>query len=87
MCSEDAQSCKPDGKFFEMALANAGCKAEEAVYVGDTPMADITGGNQAGMHTVLIEETSSLGVDRGAPGEEDMLIRELPELLDYIDSL
>jgi len=87
MCSEHVESCKPDGKFFEAALAQAGCRAEEAVYVGDTPMADIVGGNRIGMKTVLIEETSALGFDRGPAGEEDVLIRELPELLDYLDTL
>ena len=87
MCSEDAQSCKPDGAFFHMALENAGCRPEEAVYIGDTPMADIAGGNSAGMYTVLIEETSALGIDRGQPGEEDAFIRELPELLAFVDSL
>jgi HAD superfamily hydrolase (TIGR01509 family) len=87
MCSEHVRSCKPDGKFFEAALAQAGCGADEAVYVGDTPMADIDGGNRAGMRTVLIEETSADRIDRGTPGDEDVLIRELPELLDYLDTL
>ena len=67
-------------------MANAGCRASEAVYVGDTPTADIEGGNRAGMRTALIGETT-FGVKHSADGAEDKFIQELPELLEYVDSL
>jgi HAD superfamily hydrolase (TIGR01509 family) len=85
MCSEDVRSCKPDARFFIHALAQAGCKASEALYVGDTPVADIEGSERVGMHAILIEENSNLVIDRGSPREGQITIKELPELITYLD--
>jgi len=43
--SERAQSCKPDAKIYLAALAQAGCRPSEALFVGDTLAQDVAGAN------------------------------------------
>ena len=43
---------KPDPKIFEWAFAQAGCLAEEAIFVGDRPDNDIAPAKSLGMGTV-----------------------------------
>ncbi len=52
--SEAAQSCKPDRRFFEVALARSGLAANDVLFVGDSPEHDIIGANAVGMRTALI---------------------------------
>jgi putative hydrolase of the HAD superfamily len=49
---------KPSLKIFQEALQTLDVKAEEAVFVGDSPRADIEGAKQLGMKTVLFIEKS-----------------------------
>lgn len=57
--SEEARSCKPDSRFFQLALKKAGCRAEDVLFVGDSPWHDVQGANAAGMATALIVEERS----------------------------
>lgn len=84
LCSEDAQSCKPDQRIFQIALERAGCQPHEAIFVGDTPDHDIVGAERAGMRTLLIEETTPLAFDRGRARDGQAVIRELREILDHL---
>ena len=52
--SEAAQSCKPDGRIFEMALELSGLDPETVLFVGDSPEHDVVGAAAAGMKTALI---------------------------------
>lgn len=52
--SEVAQSCKPDRRFFEMALQRSGLTAGDVLFVGDSPEHDIIGASAVGMRTALI---------------------------------
>lgn len=54
--SQEAQSCKPDRRFFEIALARSGLHAEDVLFVGDSPEHDIIGANALGMQTALITD-------------------------------
>lgn len=64
LSSEAARSCKPDSVIFLRALDLAGVPATQAVFVGDTPGADIVGANRVGMRSVLTQETGFLpGLD------------------------
>jgi putative hydrolase of the HAD superfamily len=45
---------KPHIKIFEETLRRLGVKAEEAVYVGDSPLEDIRGAKDAGIKTVFV---------------------------------
>jgi HAD superfamily hydrolase (TIGR01509 family) len=46
---------KPDPRIFEAALEAAGCAAEEALHVGDTPAEDIAGARAAGIRALLLD--------------------------------
>jgi putative hydrolase of the HAD superfamily len=46
---------KPDPRIFEVALERAGCRAQEAIHVGDTPDEDLAGARAAGIRALLID--------------------------------
>jgi putative hydrolase of the HAD superfamily len=46
---------KPDPRLFEAALEVAGCAADEALHVGDTPTEDVEGAKAAGLRALLID--------------------------------
>jgi putative hydrolase of the HAD superfamily len=80
LSSEQAQSCKPDGKIFTEALQRAGCAPEEALFVGDSLQQDIPGANRMGLQSVLIWDRS----DSDPPLAADRprhVIRRIPDLL------
>jgi HAD superfamily hydrolase (TIGR01458 family) len=45
---------KPAEEFFQMALSDMGLKSSESAIVGDDIDADVGGGQQAGLHGVLV---------------------------------
>lgn len=45
---------KPSPKIFEDALNRLGIEAEEAVYIGDSPIEDIKGAKEAGLKTIFV---------------------------------
>jgi len=88
--SEEARSCKPDTRIFELALTKAGRTAAESLFVGDSPQHDVAGAHAAGMRTVLIGEPGAApplahGLD--APVAADFEVRTLPEILAIVDRL
>jgi len=83
LSSEAAGSCKPDRAIFDMAIDMAGCRAEEALFVGDSAAADIAGANHAGLPSVLIWDRD----DRNPPETDPHpvhCIRRIPELLNVV---
>lgn len=78
LISESVGIWKPDPAIFHMALEKARIAAGDAVYVGDSPVADVPGAKAAGMRSVWI---NCAGIDW--PGDEppDIEIRDLNELL------
>jgi len=84
--SEGARSCKPHRGIFEHALAKAGARADEAVFVGDSPVHDIAGARRLGMRTILIrdgdlEVAGSTQGEIGAPHHVIEALREIPPLV------
>ncbi len=81
--SEEARSCKPDRAFFELALTKAGRRAEDVLFVGDSPEHDVQGARAVGMTSVLIAEEGTTPPLQS--GEVDVEphheIRTLSELL------
>jgi putative hydrolase of the HAD superfamily len=75
---------KPHPSLFEMPLAELGVAPEEAVFVGDSPEADIQGAQAVGMRAVLTRQYRQESVEGVTP---DCIIWRLPELIEYIDSL
>lgn len=77
--SEEAQSCKPDSRFFHFAMQKAGVSAHEVLFVGDSPTHDIAGARAVGMTTALISDEEN-PVTTG-DDEPDYRIEALTELL------
>jgi len=86
--SESARSCKPDAKIFECALGQAGCRASEVAFVGDSRIHDIQGARALGMTTVLLAEEggSSHLDDESFDAEPDHVISQLAELIELADT-
>jgi putative hydrolase of the HAD superfamily len=78
LISESVGIWKPDPAIFYMALERAGVAAEDAVYVGDSPIADVPGAKGAGMRSVWI---NCAGIDWPGGAPPDIEIRDLNELL------
>jgi len=80
--SEAARSCKPDAAIFELALAKAGARAAESVFVGDSLVHDVAGARRLGMRTVLIRdgEGEAPGAAEGEAGEPHHVVEELREI-------
>jgi putative hydrolase of the HAD superfamily len=57
---------KPDPRFFEIALARAGVRADEAAYIGDLYSVDIVGARRVGLRAVLMDPGGCWG-DRECP--------------------
>ena len=84
--SEEAESCKPDSAIFDCAMQKAGVRAEQAFFVGDSPVHDIGGARRAGMQTVLIREPGQQPPGAGGGGDvaAHYVIEELAELLPIV---
>lgn len=69
---------KPDPRVFEFALREAGCKAGDALHVGDDFEADLRGATGAGMRAVWLNR-----MGRPAPGPCEAItnLRELTTIL------
>ncbi len=84
LSSEAVRACKPHPAIFQAALERAGCRAEEALFVGDTLRQDVAGANQAGMRSVLLWHRD----DREPPQDQSRpthVIRRIPELIDLVE--
>jgi HAD superfamily hydrolase (TIGR01509 family) len=84
--SEEAQSCKPDQRFFQLALKKSGLTPDQVVFVGDSLEQDIQGAHTAGMTTVLITESgipTPMHIGREVPDPNYRITRlsELPDIL------
>lgn len=74
---------KPDIRFFEHALSNAGCEAHEAVMIGDRLDNDIYPAKKLGMTTVRIRKgISVVQAPKNSEYAPDYEIDSLSELLD-----
>ena len=72
---------KPHREIFLYALDRANVSAEEAVYVGDSYLADVLGSRGAGLHPVLIDR------EKKAPPIDAPVVRSLIEVLDVVDRI
>ena len=82
LSSEQAGSCKPDGRFFRLALDQAGCEPEEALFVGDSLPQDIAGANAAGLRSVWIRRPGMEAPDDGPQPQHS--IDAIPQVLDLL---
>ncbi|WP_205696289.1 HAD family hydrolase [Conexibacter sp. SYSU D00693] len=72
--SAEVGAAKPDGRTFAAALHAAGCRAREALHVGDDLEADVRGARAAGIAAVLVDRAGA-----GAPAGV-RVVRGLDEL-------
>jgi HAD superfamily hydrolase (TIGR01549 family) len=75
-------SSKPHREIFLYALGRAGVRAEEAVYVGDSYMADVLGARGVGIHPVLIDREG-----RAPAGVDAPVVDSLLGVLAVVDAL
>ena len=75
---------KPHPRIFETALACVGAQPQEAVFVGDNPVADISGAQNLGMRAVLRagHQAAQLQNDLIEPDYRLHSLEELPDALD-----
>ncbi len=83
--SSEVGVAKPHPQIFRVALEQLGVKANEAVYVGDRIVPDVSGAHGVGMKAVLIEVAHR--VESHPTITPDARIKELPELLDVLPGL
>jgi FMN phosphatase YigB (HAD superfamily) len=73
---------KPSPEIFKEALNCLGVKASEAVFVGDTPDADVAGAQGAGMKAIYVERRFEEGLKLVTP---DLIVKSLKELPSVIE--
>jgi 2-haloalkanoic acid dehalogenase type II len=79
--SETAKAYKPHRRAFEHAANQLSLPLEAILYVGDSPISDVTGAHNAGMKVAWMNRRS-LPLPEGTP-EPDIVIASLMELVDY----
>lgn len=78
---------KPSPKIFQKALKKLDLKADEVVYVGDTPLEDIQGAKSVGMKTVFMpSQFNSLEDMKKAPCKPEYVIENLIEIIKILNS-
>ena len=84
--SDEAGWRKPSPRIFRKALRRLRLKADEVLYVGDTPLEDIEGAKQIGMKTAFIpSQFNSLEDMQKAPLQPDHVIEKLSDLFKILD--
>lgn len=86
--SEDAGWRKPHKRIFQTALQKLQVKAEEAVFIGDSPLEDIEGAKTAGLKTIFVlSQFNKLEDLRGIKQQPDMIAEDLQEIAENLDRL
>jgi FMN phosphatase YigB (HAD superfamily) len=80
----DVGYLKPHPAIFQAALDQVGATPDEAVFVGDNPIADIAGAQGAGMRAILRVTTPAPPMLSGliVPDAAINSLAELPRILD-----
>ena len=74
---------KPSRRIFQEALERLQVKAENAIYVGDSPIEDIQGAKKAGFRTVFVQsQFNTLKDMKQAPQQPDFYLTKLPDLIE-----
>lgn len=83
--SAEERVAKPDKRIFEIALKKAGCKAEQAVMIGDRIDNDIVPAKEIGMKTIWIKQGMGKYWKISNECEKaDFVIESLSKLLDIL---
>jgi putative hydrolase of the HAD superfamily len=79
--SEAVQLKKPDARIFTLALAQIGCEASQAWFVGDHPVNDILGATAAGLQAIWLTGVHPWPAAHPAPRWH---IASLPEIVPLV---
>jgi len=71
---------KPDRRFFEVAIREAGCEASQIVHVGDSLVSDVAGAQAAGIRAVWLNRDRLSNTSGIEPDIEIVSLGELPAL-------
>ncbi|GGM09544.1 HAD family hydrolase [Pseudomonas asuensis] len=82
LCAEELGIGKPDPHPFNEALRRAGVTADAAVHVGDNPIDDIQGAQQAGIRAIWFNPAGKPWVGENTPDAEIRSLNELPAVLE-----
>ncbi|MCW4025532.1 MAG: HAD family hydrolase [Candidatus Bathyarchaeota archaeon] len=74
---------KPSPVIFNNALDSIGVLASEAVFVGDTPDADVAGAQGVGMKAVYIERRFEAGLKLVTPDRVITSLLDLPNVIEF----
>jgi len=81
LVSEEVGWRKPHMKIFEETLRRLKVKAEEAIYVGDSPLEDISGAKAVGMKTIFVpSQFYSINNLYESKQEPDFIFKNIYEL-------
>ena len=82
----DVRFRKPDRRIFQIALRRGNLQAEQTVFVGDSPRADVRGANRAGLISVLKDPMGRYDRSSIRPAHHVRRITELAAIVDQYDS-
>lgn len=74
--SDECGVRKPDPEIFHLTLREVGVAAEEAVHVGDDPVLDVRGAQEAGMRVIQVTSKAESALSP----KPDGMIRQMGEL-------
>jgi HAD superfamily hydrolase (TIGR01549 family) len=74
--SDELSVAKPVAAFFHHLLASVGCRAEQALMIGDHPLNDIAGAQQVGMRTCWVRTPH-----HAAPAYADQVVDHLDQVV------
>ena len=87
LVSEDVGWRKPHPRIFKEALKRLDKKADQTVFVGDSPVEDIKGAKDVGMRTIFVPSQFFTVEDaQKAPQQPDIILNELCKLPEILSS-
>jgi FMN phosphatase YigB (HAD superfamily) len=78
--SENLRCYKPDRRFYENILNEIQLPAEEVLFVGDSLTDDISGPQQLGIRSVLLDRNGTFD-SRNTSVRPDMIIKSIKEII------
>ena len=80
--SDEANIAKPHKQIFEYTLEKLGCRAEDAVHIGDSEYSDIVGAKEANMRAILFTGVNDKYKDNTSA---DLVINKYDDLVDILE--
>jgi len=80
--SDEAGIAKPHKQIFEYTLEKLGCRAEDAVHIGDSEYSDIVGAKEANMRAILFTGVNDKYKDNTSA---DLVINRYDDLADILE--